>query len=178
MRPRLVTAFLLLAVLLFPWAVSASAASSTLASYTWMADGAKYASARADGSGYVYKGALVFERNAAGKLSHRRRPHHRRAHQRAEGCVDSGDYGDIIVYHGDTSFEHSMTITKTDGTLKGAEVYGQGGLEIKNHTDKAIEAWTKPYDSEIVRKSTPDRVPTNKEIRQIIRQLEKNTPNE
>ena len=45
------------------------AASSTLASYTWMADGAKYASARADGSGYVYKGALVFERNAAGKLS-------------------------------------------------------------------------------------------------------------
>ena len=45
------------------------AAASTLASYTWMADGAKYASARADGSGYVYKGALVFERNAAGKLS-------------------------------------------------------------------------------------------------------------
>lgn len=71
-----------------------------------------------------------------------------------------------------------MTITKTDGTLKGTEVYGQGGLEIKNHTDKAIEAWTKPYDSEIVRKSIPDRVPTNKEIRQIIRQLEKNTPNE
>ena len=45
------------------------AAASTLASYTWMADGAKYASARADGSGYVYKDALVFERNAAGKLS-------------------------------------------------------------------------------------------------------------
>ena len=43
--------------------------TSQLASYTWMADGAKYASARADGSGYVYKGALVFERNAAGKLS-------------------------------------------------------------------------------------------------------------
>ncbi len=43
--------------------------TSQLASYTWMADGAKYASARADGSGYVYKGALVFERNAVGKLS-------------------------------------------------------------------------------------------------------------
>ena len=43
--------------------------TSQLASYTWMADGAKYASARADGSGYVYKDALVFERNAAGKLS-------------------------------------------------------------------------------------------------------------
>ena len=43
--------------------------TSQLASYTWMADGAKYASARADGSGYVYKGALIFERNAAGKLS-------------------------------------------------------------------------------------------------------------
>jgi len=69
MRPRFVAAFLLLAVQLFPWAVPACAASSTLASYTWMADGAKYASARADGSGYVYKDALVFERNAAGKLS-------------------------------------------------------------------------------------------------------------
>ena len=43
--------------------------TSQLASYTWMADGAKYASARADGSGYVYKGALIFERNAAGKLA-------------------------------------------------------------------------------------------------------------
>ena len=43
--------------------------TSQLASYTWMADGAKFASARVDGSGYVYKGALVFERNAAGKLS-------------------------------------------------------------------------------------------------------------
>ncbi len=69
MCPRRVNLLLLLIALLFPWAVSASAASSTLASYTWMADGAKYASARADGSGYVYKGALVFERNAAGKLS-------------------------------------------------------------------------------------------------------------
>ena len=43
--------------------------TSQLASYTWMADGAKYASARADGAGYVYKGALVFEHDAAGKLS-------------------------------------------------------------------------------------------------------------
>ncbi len=69
MRHRLAIAFLLLAAQLFPWAAPARAAASTLASYTWMADGAKYASARADGSGYVYKGALVFERNAAGKLS-------------------------------------------------------------------------------------------------------------
>ena len=58
---RLAIAFLLLTAQLFPWAASARSASSTLASYTWMADGAKYASARADGSGYVYKGALVFE---------------------------------------------------------------------------------------------------------------------
>ena len=45
MRHRLATAFLLLAVQLFPWAVPACAASSALASYTWMADGVKYASA-------------------------------------------------------------------------------------------------------------------------------------
>ena len=61
MRHRLATAFLLLAAQLFPWAASARSASSTLASYTWMPDGAKYASARADGAGYVYKGAIVFE---------------------------------------------------------------------------------------------------------------------
>ena len=69
MRPRFVAAILLLAVQFFSWATPAWAAASTLASYTWMADGAKYASARANGTGYVYKGALVFERNAAGKLS-------------------------------------------------------------------------------------------------------------
>ncbi|MBO6161092.1 MAG: hypothetical protein J6O01_06385, partial [Bacteroidales bacterium] len=43
--------------------------TSQLASYTWMADGTKYASARADGSGDTHKGALVFERGDAGKLS-------------------------------------------------------------------------------------------------------------
>ena len=41
------------------WAMPARSTSSTLASYTWMADGSKYASARADGSGYVYKGYTV-----------------------------------------------------------------------------------------------------------------------
>ncbi len=45
MRHRLAIAFLLLFVQLFPWAAPARAASSTLASYTWMADEAKYASA-------------------------------------------------------------------------------------------------------------------------------------
>ena len=53
MRHRLATAFLLLFVQLFPWAAPARSASSTLASYTWMA----------------YMGALIFERNAVGKLS-------------------------------------------------------------------------------------------------------------
>ena len=45
MRHRLAIAFLLLFVQLFPWAAPARSAASTLASYTWMADGAKYASA-------------------------------------------------------------------------------------------------------------------------------------
>ena len=61
MRHRLAIAFLLLFVQLFPWAAPARSAASALASYTWMADGVKYASARADGTGYVYNGALVFE---------------------------------------------------------------------------------------------------------------------
>jgi len=43
--------------------------STQLASYDWYADGTKYSAERDDGSGYVYKGNLVFARGADGKLS-------------------------------------------------------------------------------------------------------------
>ena len=51
--------------------VSATSGGSTtqLASYNWFADGSKYSALRADGSGYVYKGDLVYERSAGGTLS-------------------------------------------------------------------------------------------------------------
>ena len=41
---------------------------SMLASYSWYADGTKYSAERPDGSGYVYKGSLVFEKDANGRL--------------------------------------------------------------------------------------------------------------
>jgi hypothetical protein len=86
-----------------------------------------------------------------------------------EVSIDNAKTGDKIVYNGDSNSEHSMTITKTDGTMKGTEVYGQGGLEVNNHTDKANEAWSKPQNSTVVRKETPDRVATDEEIKKLNR---------
>ena len=86
--------------------------------------------------------------------------------------IDDAKVGDIIIYHGDSYFEHSMTITKTDGTLIGTEVYGQGGLEVENHTDNANEAWKRPTNSTVVRKNQLDRIATNKEIRQLRRSIQ------
>ena len=49
--------------------VKSGSATTQLASYNWFADGSKYSALRADGSGYVYKGDLVYERSAGGTLS-------------------------------------------------------------------------------------------------------------
>lgn len=79
--------------------------------------------------------------------------------------IESAKVGDKIIYAGgdddSDDSEHSMTITMTDGTMEGTEVYGQGGLEVENHTDKANKAWHKPQNSIIVRKETPDRIYDN-----------------
>ena len=53
----------------FPIIFFATDSSFQLASYNWIADGSKYSALRADGSGYVYKGDLVYERSAGGTLS-------------------------------------------------------------------------------------------------------------
>ncbi|MGN0202124.1 MAG: RHS repeat domain-containing protein [Candidatus Cryptobacteroides sp.] len=50
-------------------ASSTDRATSTLATYTWLADGTKYSSERPDGSGYVYKGELIFRTDPDGGLS-------------------------------------------------------------------------------------------------------------
>ena len=82
--------------------------------------------------------------------------------------------GDIIIYHGETNTEHSMTIINTNGTMRGTTVYGQGGLEVNNHIDKANEAWSRPDNYLIVRKQYPDRIATENEIQQFINSI----PNE
>ena len=85
--------------------------------------------------------------------------------------IEKAKVGDKIVYHGESNSEHSMTITKTDGTMKGTEVYGQGGLEVENHIDKTNEAWSKPQNSTVVRKENPDKVATDKEIKKLKRSI-------
>ncbi len=75
--------------------------------------------------------------------------------------IENAKKGDVIIYHGENQSgeaEHSVTITKTNGTLEGTEVYGQGGLEIYNHTDPALNVWDNPTNNTVIRKTVPDRV--------------------
>ena len=77
--------------------------------------------------------------------------------------VDDAQKGDKVVYYGPKEAEHSMTVTQTDGTASGMMVYGQGGLEVENHTDKATEAWPTAEDFKVLRKETPDKVITEEQ---------------
>ena len=43
--------------------------TTQLASYSWYADGTKYSAERSDGSGYVYKGNVIYEKAAGGALT-------------------------------------------------------------------------------------------------------------
>jgi len=89
--------------------------------------------------------------------------------------VESAKPGDKIIYLGEgNEAEHSMTITKTDGTAQGMQVYGQGGLEVENHTDKATEAWPSAKAAAIERKDTPDKVVNNQEIEKLKQNAPKN----
>ncbi|MBP5710502.1 MAG: hypothetical protein J6W84_05950 [Bacteroidales bacterium] len=84
--------------------------------------------------------------------------------------IEEAQTGDILLYHGNSykgDIEHSMTIVKTDRTLEGTEVYGQGGLEINNHIDRALQGWQNPKNNTIVRKNNPDRVVNEQEIMEL-----------
>ena len=81
-----------------------------------------------------------------------------------EQTVDSAKIDDKVVYKEGEESAHSMTVTKTDGTADGMLVYGQGGVEVENHTDKATEAWSRATDAKIIRKETTDKVISDKEI--------------
>lgn len=92
--------------------------TTALATYTWLADGTKYSAERPDGSGYVYKGELVFakapdgglsldcvlttggrivaERDAAGTLSGYTVRHHIRDHLGSVRAVTDGSTGELL----------------------------------------------------------------------------------
>ena len=52
-----------------PIILYANDTSTQLASYNWYADGSKYSAERSDGSGYVYKGNVIYEKATGGSLS-------------------------------------------------------------------------------------------------------------
>ena len=88
--------------------------------------------------------------------------------------IENAKKGDVIIYHGESQCgeaDHSVTITKTNGTLEGTEVYGQGGLEIENHTDPALKGWDNPTNNTIIRKTVPDRVVDEEEKMKLIEGL-------
>ena len=84
-----------------------------------------------------------------------------------EQTVECSEVGDKVVYKEGEDSAHSMTVTKTDGTAEGMMVYGQGGVEIENHTDKATEAWPQATDAKILRKETPDKVVSDEQIKKL-----------
>ena len=88
--------------------------------------------------------------------------------------IENAKKGDVIIYHGESQCgeaDHSVTITKTNGTLEGTEVYGQGGLEIENHTYPALKGWDNPTNNTIIRKTVPDRVVDEEEKMKLIEGL-------
>jgi RHS repeat-associated protein len=48
---------------------TAGGTTTQLASYNWYADGSKYSAERSDGTGYVYKGGVIYEKAANGSLT-------------------------------------------------------------------------------------------------------------
>ena len=98
--------------------VTEGGATSTLATYTWLADGTKYSTERPDGSGYVYKGELIYtkapggaltldcvlttggrivaERDADGTLSGYSVRHHIRDHLGSVRAVTDGSTGEVL----------------------------------------------------------------------------------
>jgi RHS repeat-associated protein len=88
-----------------------------------------------------------------------------------EQTVECSEVGDKVVYKEGEDSAHSMTVTKTDGTAEGMMVYGQGGVEIENHTDKATEAWPQATDAKILRKETPDKVVSDEQIKELAKTI-------
>ncbi len=98
--------------------VTEGGVTSTLATYTWLADGTKYSTERPDGSGYVYKGELIYtkapggaltldcvlttggrivaERDADGTLSGYSVRHHIRDHLGSVRAVTDGSTGEVL----------------------------------------------------------------------------------
>jgi RHS repeat-associated protein len=88
-----------------------------------------------------------------------------------EQTLECSEVGDKVVYKEGEDSAHSMTVTKTDGTAEGMMVYGQGGVEIENHTDKATEAWPQATDAKILRKETPDKVVSDEQIKELAKTI-------
>jgi hypothetical protein len=58
-----------------------------------------------------------------------------------------------------------------NASAEGILVYGQGGVEVENHTDKATEAWKGATSAQILRKETPDKIVSQDEIKELAKKI-------
>ena len=84
--------------------------------------------------------------------------------------LKKAEAGDIVLFHGTSRNEHSMTISETDGSILRTTVEGIEGLgtSIVNRSFK--EAWDFPNNSTIIQKSEND-IEISDEIINSIKQL-------
>ncbi len=76
--------------------------------------------------------------------------------------------GDKVVYSDESSqTAHSMTVSDTDGSFEGTKVYGQGGLQVENHTSEASKEWPYATAAYVLRKETPDQIINEDEIKKL-----------
>ena len=81
--------------------------------------------------------------------------------------IKKAQKGDIVLFHGDSRNEHSMTILETNGRINETEVEGIEGLGTSIVTRSFKNAWDYPNNSMIVRKSEIDVTITNEIINTI-----------
>ena len=84
--------------------------------------------------------------------------------------LKKAEAGDIILFHGTSRNEHSMTVSETDGTIFGTTVEGIEGLGTSTVEHPFNKAWVLPNNSTVIRKGEID-IEISNEIIDYIKQL-------
>ena len=166
--------------------VTEGGVTSTLATYTWLADGTKYSTERPDGSGYVYKGELIYtkapggaltldcvlttggrivaERDTDGTLSGYSVRHHIRDHLGSVRAVTDGSTGEVLETSDYLPFGTRWALT---GGTQGAtstitdpsnrwRYSGKEEQQALSPTLSLLDYGARMYDPTLARWLTPD----------------------
>ena len=166
--------------------VTEGGVTSTLATYTWLADGTKYSTERPDGSGYVYKGELIYtkapggaltldcvlttggrivaERDTDGTLSGYSVRHHIRDHLGSVRAVTDGSTGEVLETSDYLPFGTRWALT---GGTQGAtstitdpsnrwRYSGKEEQQALNPALSLLDYGARMYDPALARWLTPD----------------------